>query len=176
VRVVLTALALLAMGAEGAADGCRPCAFAGFCGSIPCGPTEARCAPRRGVVALRAGADDATYWALDFRRARRGRLVGRLRLTVPAGGAPPAVPGAPGRCRGGTCTARVGRLEAVVLGDRLVATARHRSGATCALGVDLHRGRVSDPPDAWVCRGPSGVTTSEGPVALDVVRLVGCAR
>jgi hypothetical protein len=178
---LLAALVLAAFAGRAAAEGCPPCAFGGLCGGpadepVECGPTEAKCVPRSGILLFNSVLPNIpAYWTLFARRGTPpGRLVGRLKVFADRELGPPAVPGFPGRCRGRLCFGRPARFDGTVAGDRLTATARYAGGATCEFAGRIAFGLGGAEPNTFVCRRASGEILSQGPFDLQGIRLFGC--
>jgi hypothetical protein len=180
--------ALLGFGVlPAAANGCRPCGFAGLCQSsgltTECGPVQADCVPAEGILLFNSLPPDVpVYWTLKTRgRPRPGRLVGRLRAFTDAGPARPPVPGfRRRRCQrdrpAPVCFGRSARFRGRVDGDRLTAVARWRGGATCEFAGTIRFGLGEPEPNWFICRDAGGQVLSEGPFDVQGIRLSGCLR
>jgi hypothetical protein len=159
---------------------CVPCAFGGLCGKSreQCGPSAARCVPRRGILAFNSEpAAPYSYWTFfaERRPGPRGHLRGRLAVHADAGVPSPAVPGFPGQCDAEVCLGQEAELEGVVVRDRLTAIARYADGAVCDFDLDLLFGfGRPQAPNRFVCRDAGGAVLAEGGLRLQLIRLFGC--
>lgn len=177
-------MASIVVTAPGFAIGaCTPCGFAGVCetsqGVQSCGPSEARCVPRGGILAFNSTAPlTPAYWTLDARpRGRRqlGRVKGKLAVFADDGVTSPDVPGFPGRCDGQVCLGKRARIKGLFAGDRLTAVASYPNGDTCEFDLAIVFG-LGDAvaPNVFRCRTATGQSLSEGPLQLQLIRLFGC--
>jgi len=180
--LLLGALLMGVPGPTAARNRCAPCAFGGLCrtdtGLEQCVPSEARCIPRRGILAFNSDSPPTyVYWTLfaGRRPGARGRLRGRLAAHVDADVPSPDVPGFPSRCEGETCFGREGRFTGSVVDDRLTATVQYEDGGTCEFDLALEFGfGAPASPNRFACRDAAGAVLAEGPLRLQLIRLFGC--
>ena len=160
---------------EAAAARCRLCGF---------GPSQAsqpHCIPNAGIVGFNSVPPHApAYWQVDAARrpGRRGRLSGRLQVWADYTAGRPEVPGLPGGCDAtdGICFGAEAEFRGRVVGDRFHGVARYSDGAQCEFDAVLDFGLGSATPNGYVCRAPSGEVVSEGPLRVQILRLLRCRR
>ena len=158
---------------------CLPCAFGGLCGPDRehCGPSAARCLPRRGILAFNSASSPHAYWTLfaGRRPGPRGYLRGHLSVHADALDPSPSVPGFPGQCDAEVCLGEEAQFMCIVVGDRLIATALYADGASCDFDLALAFGfGAAEAPNRFACRDAAGAVLSEGGLRLQLIRLFGC--
>ena len=182
--IVCVSVALsLVTGRAAEADGCIPCAFAGFCGqgdeATSCPPSEAGCQPAGGVMLFSATTLDGSRpanWQL-FARGRQVRASGRFagKLKVYSDVADPGFPGFPARRRTDEVYwGRATRFEGTLVDDRLDGTARYANGEMCEFHMLMLHGVGVGVPNGFLCRAPSGEVLAEGGLQVILMRLHGC--
>ena len=172
-------LVLFAVGAaagnDAAAARCRVCGF---------GPSQAsqpHCVPNAGIVGFNSVPPQTpAYWDVHVSRipGRRGRLAGRVRVWADYTVGRPDVPGLPAACDAadGICFGADADLRGRVVGDRFHGVARYPDGARCEFGAVLDFGLGATTPNRYACHARSGELMSDGPLRVQLLRLLRCRR
>lgn len=120
-----------------------------------------------------------TYRTLRIgRRTAHDRLRGRLTVWSDYTAGPPQARGLPASCDadGGICFGRDASFRARVRGDRIRALARYADGTRCTFEARLDFGTGVEPPNAWRCESATGEPAGEGPLQVQMLRLLPCRR